>query len=48
MSAPKGNQYAVGNKGTSKKWTTPKDLNNEIGGKLIWDFLKVKGFQPRM
>jgi len=28
--APKGNKFALGNSGTSKKWATPEDLQQEI------------------
>ena len=30
MAARKGNKFALGNKGRSKEWTTPKELEKEI------------------
>lgn len=30
MAAPKGNKFALGNKGTSKMWSTPEKLQSDI------------------
>ena len=36
MPAPKGNKFAIGNSGRSKKWSTPEELQADINAYFDW------------